>query len=335
MPSVDLADPTAEPIDFRRRVVQNVQSFIQKLLTMAGKGATKAASTRSAETTTVKRVAGGGAGKREERNNSNSAATAAKRPKAALTAPTVSSSAKDVSNNNNNNKPLTRAAAAAAAKALEEKLKLEGGATKGSVDSKAKASGGAAKVAVKNQKEVPPMAKKQPVPKNATPKEKPEAASKAQAQTQSQPTGEKLKLGPQKTSPKAKATKQNAEEQQGSKGSPRKQQQRKKAANPSLSQSKEAVDQGMTYYLKCDEALYADLVGGDEGDNDWKLGENCMICETDLAYAPVPPETESGAVNFPEAAVLGCGHVFHSLCLDMASDGQGGEPDCFICASLS
>ncbi|CAL1414997.1 unnamed protein product [Linum trigynum] len=302
MPSAVLANPTSEPIDFRRRVVQKVQSFFQNLLTMAGKGARKAANNRSADSTAVKRVAGG-VGKR---NTSNSAATA-KRQKAGLTAPAVNPSAKDVNNNNNNKQPTTRAAAAAAAaKASEEKLKLGGGATKGNVDSKAKASGGTAK-----------KEKKQPVPKNATLKEKPEAASQAQ----SQPTGEKLKLGPQKTNPKPK-------------GSPRKQQQRRKGANPSSPQGKEAVERGMTYYLKCDEALYAGLVGGGEGGNDWKLGQNCMICERDLAYAPVPPENESGTMNFPEAAVLGCGHVFHMLCLNMASDEQDSEPACFICASL-
>ncbi|CAN1223791.1 hypothetical protein LINGRAPRIM_LOCUS811 [Linum grandiflorum] len=91
-----------------------------------------------------------------------------------------------------------------------------------------------------------------------------------------------------------------------------------------------AVDQGMTFYLKWDEQ---DLVE----EQDSKLGQECLLCEKDLSYAPLPPEMDMGTYNFPEAAVLPCGHVFHTICLESAFAGAPGrsvEPTCFLCASF-
>ncbi|CAN0838246.1 hypothetical protein LINGRAHAP2_LOCUS2058 [Linum grandiflorum] len=82
------------------------------------------------------------------------------------------------------------------------------------------------------------------------------------------------------------------------------------------------AEQGMTFYLKWDEGLVET--------QDWKLGQNCFICGRDLSYAPIPPETDSGTYNFPEVAVLACGHVFHMICF--SSSNQSTDPSCFKCS---
>ncbi|CAN1811831.1 hypothetical protein LINPERHAP1_LOCUS26349 [Linum perenne] len=94
-----------------------------------------------------------------------------------------------------------------------------------------------------------------------------------------------------------------------------------------MNPTQEAVQEGKMLYLKWDEQGFLE-------EQDSKLGEECFICERDLSYAPVPPETDTGTYNFPEAAVLPCGHIFHMICLEMASTGisdQPVEPTCFLC----
>ncbi|CAN1328718.1 hypothetical protein LINPERPRIM_LOCUS34490 [Linum perenne] len=86
----------------------------------------------------------------------------------------------------------------------------------------------------------------------------------------------------------------------------------------------QGAEQGMAYYLN--RILYRLVETQDS-----KLGQNCLICERDLSYAPIPPETESGTYNFPEVAVLGCGHVFHMICF--SSYDQSTDPSCFKCAA--
>lgn len=67
------------------------------------------------------------------------------------------------------------------------------------------------------------------------------------------------------------------------------------------------------------------------------LEEMCLLCERDLAnkieYEEYDPYIER--YNPAENAVLSCGHVFHSVCLQFSIPEENcRDPPCAICASL-
>ncbi|KAK6248188.1 hypothetical protein QUC31_019753 [Theobroma cacao] len=64
------------------------------------------------------------------------------------------------------------------------------------------------------------------------------------------------------------------------------------------------------------------------------LGKSCLLCDGDLANKPVnSPDIER--LNPSENAVLSCGHVYHSLCLQfVTSEEKSRDPPCIICASI-
>lgn len=70
-------------------------------------------------------------------------------------------------------------------------------------------------------------------------------------------------------------------------------------------------------------------------------GQNCPLCDKDLSYAPTE-EDDYGYLdelideppNLPVVAVLSCGHVFHSECLELnIPEELSTDPPCFLCLS--
>lgn len=68
--------------------------------------------------------------------------------------------------------------------------------------------------------------------------------------------------------------------------------------------------------------------------------QNCPLCDKDLLYAPT--EDDYGYLdelideppNLPVVAVLSCGHVFHSECLELnIPEELSADPPCFLCLS--
>ncbi|VFQ61292.1 unnamed protein product [Cuscuta campestris] len=73
-----------------------------------------------------------------------------------------------------------------------------------------------------------------------------------------------------------------------------------------------------------------------------KVGVTCGICEEDLSYVPSDYESEYygyeeelGTLNYPEVAVLHCGHSFHNECFAYSiPDERSCDPPCVLCASF-
>nr|POF10297.1 hypothetical protein CFP56_61846 [Quercus suber] len=75
----------------------------------------------------------------------------------------------------------------------------------------------------------------------------------------------------------------------------------------------------------------------DDDDDDDSItepfGQNCPVCDDDLAYSPTDEEELCSSV-LPEVAVLSCGHSFHCHCLLLvSSEEQSTDPPCFICVN--
>ncbi|KAL0013471.1 hypothetical protein SO802_000540 [Lithocarpus litseifolius] len=94
---------------------------------------------------------------------------------------------------------------------------------------------------------------------------------------------------------------------------------------PSKQQSKQNVP---SYHIVWD--------GFDDDDDDSitePFGQNCPLCDDDLAYSPTDDEELYSSV-LPEVAVLSCGHSFHCQCLLLvSSEEQSTDPPCFICVN--
>ncbi|KAL4654447.1 hypothetical protein ACB092_01G379100 [Castanea dentata] len=93
---------------------------------------------------------------------------------------------------------------------------------------------------------------------------------------------------------------------------------------PSKKQSKQNVP---SYHIVWD--------GFDDDDDSITepFGQNCPLCDDDLAYSPTDEEELYSSV-LPEVAVLSCGHSFHYHCLLLvSSEEQSTDPPCFICVN--
>ncbi|XP_021277164.1 uncharacterized protein LOC110411363 [Herrania umbratica] len=64
------------------------------------------------------------------------------------------------------------------------------------------------------------------------------------------------------------------------------------------------------------------------------LGKSCLLCDGDLASKP-EHGLDIERLNPSENAVLSCGHVYHSQCLQfVTSEEKSRDPPCIICASI-
>lgn len=71
------------------------------------------------------------------------------------------------------------------------------------------------------------------------------------------------------------------------------------------------------------------------------VGFTCVLCEEDLSYMPSEnyeseyyDDLESDPLNYPEVAILQCGHSFHVRCFaNTIPDEQCTDPPCVFCDS--
>ncbi|XP_057430457.1 uncharacterized protein LOC130723428 [Lotus japonicus] len=100
---------------------------------------------------------------------------------------------------------------------------------------------------------------------------------------------------------------------------------------PSLRQAKRPMNEDPIYYITCE--------GSEEMHTFW----NCALCEGSMEYPSndeqseyldslLLHEIEELGPFFPEAAVLQCGHVFHSTCLPLELT-ELIDPPCPLCLS--
>ncbi|GAA0150168.1 hypothetical protein LIER_09169 [Lithospermum erythrorhizon] len=100
------------------------------------------------------------------------------------------------------------------------------------------------------------------------------------------------------------------------------------------SRSGEKREKELNYNVVIDKDLLRQRAISEDSDN--TLGISCPLCENDLMASSLNYEYHDGIEpsNLPEVAVLHCGHVFHSACLEeILPSGNCREPPCYFCIS--